>query len=203
MNTKSYVILVSEDGAQFTEVKSVTRNFTEPIYSTTSILGSVNAVSAASRYKSEALKYLEFVNTDETMRNMLAYGIEGIDFTKNADGTIARSENSYSPATYSQASYFTLYPVSPNPADQWDKVEGWNETATSSVLLGFNFDRSNVETEIANCSLVMDRYKKELYTGTRNPEEATPVLYADLEKAGLEAIHTEYQSQIGAWLAAK
>lgn len=177
--------------------------FAGPIYSTTSILGSVNAISAASKYKSEALKYLEFVNTDETMRNMLAYGIEGVDFTKNDDGTITRSENCYSPATYSQATYFTLYPVSPNPADQWDKVEEWNETATSSVLLGFNFDRSNVETEIANCSLVMDRYKKELYTGTRDPEEAVPALYADLEKAGLEAIREEYQRQIDEWKASK
>lgn len=177
--------------------------FAGPIYSTTSILGSVNAISVSSKYKTEALKYLEFVNTDETMRNMFAYGIEGTDFTKNDDGTITRSENCYSPATYSQATYFKLYPVAPNPADQWTKVEEWNDTAASSVLLGFNFDRSNVETEIANCSLVMDRYKKELYTGTRNPEEAVPALYEELEKAGLETIRAEYQKQIDEWKASK
>lgn len=177
--------------------------FIGPLYSTTSILGSVNAISAASKYKSEALKYLEFVNTDETMRNLLAYGIEGQDYTMNEDGTITRAENCYSPATYAQASYFTLYPVAPNAADQWDKVEEWNETAESSVLLGFNFDRTNVETQIANCSLVMDRYKKELYTGTRDPQEAVPALYADLEKAGLEDIRAEYQAQVDAFLASK
>ena len=177
--------------------------FAGPIYSTTSILGSVNAISAASKYKAEALKYLELMNTDETLRNMMAYGIEGVDYTKNEDGTISRVENGYNPATYSQASYFPLYPVAPNPADQWDKVKEWNEKAASSVLLGFNFDRSNVETEIANCSLVMDRYKKELYTGTRDPEEAVPALYADLEKAGLETIRAEYQKQIDEWRASK
>ena len=113
------------------------------------------------------------------------------------------SENCYSPATYSQATYFTLYPVAPNAADQWDKVEEWNETAESSVLLGFNFDRTNVETEIANCSLIMSRYDKELYTGTRDPEEAVPALYEELEKAGLETIREEYQKQIDEWLASK
>ena len=177
--------------------------FAGPLYSTTSILGSVNAISASSKYKTEALKYLEFVNTDETMRNMFAYGIEGTDFSKNEDGTITRTENCYSPATYSQATYFTLYPVAPNAADQWDKVEEWNETAESSVLLGFNFDRTNVETEIANCSLIMSRYDKELYTGTRDPEEAVPALYEELEKAGLETIREEYQKQIDEWLASK
>lgn len=177
--------------------------FAGPIYSTTSILGSVNAISAASKYKAEALKYLELMNTDETLRNMFAYGLEGTDYTKNDDGTITRAENGYNPATYSQASYFGLYPVAPNPADQWDKVKAWNEKATSSVLLGFNFERSSVETEIANCSLIMDRYKKELYTGTRDPEEAVPALYADLEKAGLEAVREEYKKQIDAWKASK
>lgn len=174
--------------------------FAGPIYSTTSILGSVNAISVSSKYKKEALKYLEFVNTDETMRNMLAYGIEGTDYTKNDDGTITRAENCYSPATYSQATYFTLYPVAPNAADQWKKVEEWNETAKSSVLLGFNFDKSNVETEVANCSLVMERYRKELYTGTRDPKEAVPELYENLKKAGLETIREEYQNQINAWM---
>lgn len=177
--------------------------FAGPLYSTTSILGSVNAISAASKYKTEALKYLELMNTDETLRNLFAYGIEGTDYTKNEDGTITRAENPYNPATYSQASYFTLYPVSPNAPDQWDKVREWNEGAASSVLLGFTFDRSNVETEIANCSLIMDRYKKELYTGTRDPEEAVPALYADLAKAGLETIREEYQRQINEWKSSK
>ena len=99
--------------------------------------------------------------------------------------------------------FIILGVVAPNAADQWDKVEEWNETAESSVLLGFNFDRTNVETQIANCSLVMDRYKKELYTGTRDPQEAVPALYADLEKAGLEDIRAEYQAQVDAFLASK
>ncbi len=47
----------------------------------------------------------------------------------------------------------------------------------------------------------MDRYKKELYTGTRDPQEAVPALYADLEKAGLETIREELQKQIDEWKA--
>lgn len=175
--------------------------FAGPLYSTTSILGSVNAISASSKYKKEALQYLQLVNTDETLRNLLAYGIEGTDYVKNEDGTIKRSDNCYSPATYSQATYFKLFAVSPNGPDQWDKVEEWNKTAENSVLLGFNFDKSEVETEVANCSLVMERYRKELYTGTRNPEEAVPALYEALKKAGLETIRTEYQNQINEWKA--
>lgn len=177
--------------------------FAGPLYSTGTIRGSQNAISANSKYKVEALKYLELCNTDPVMRNMLAYGVEGTDWTDNGDGTITRTENCYSPATYSQATFFTMKPVAPNTADQWTMVQEWNEKAAASVLLGFSFDTANVSNEIAACDLVMSRYEDELYTGTVDPAVAVPALYAELTKAGLETIRTELQAQIDAWLAAK
>lgn len=185
------------------EKQTVSTPFAGPIYSTTTILGSVNAISSSSEHKVEALKYLELCNTDPKMRNMLAYGVEGVDFTDNGDGTITRAADCYSPAAYSQATFFTMSPVAPNSADQWKLVEEWNEKATSSVLLGFSFNRVNVEDELAACELILSRYKDELYTGTTNPEEIVPKLYKELTDAGLESIREEYQNQINTWMANK
>ncbi|SFR65651.1 ABC transporter substrate-binding protein [Anaeromicropila populeti] len=207
----SWVIVSSGQGFPGADVSwsagrgkdTVSNPFAGPIYSTSSILGSANAISSSSKYKVEALKYLELCNTDPVMRNMLAYGVEGVDWTDNGDGTITRSADCYSPATYSQATFFTMYPVAPNAADQWTMVQEWNEKAEASVLLGFSFDRSNVENEMAACDLVMSRYKQELYTGTVDPAEAVPKLYQELTDAGLETIRTEYQNQINDWLAQK
>lgn len=208
----SWVIVSSGQGFPGSEISwgvsrgnkdVVAEPFIGPLYSTVSIMGSANAVSANSKYKAEALKYLELCNTDPVMRNMLAYGVEGDDWTANEDGTITRREDGYNPATYSQATYFTMHPVAPNSADQWDKVKEWNETAATSVLLGFNFDRSNVEDEIAACELITARYKEELYTGTANPEEIVPKLYGELEGAGIEKVREEYQKQINEWLQTK
>ena len=56
-----------------------------PIYTTSTIQGSLNAISANSKYKKEALKYLELVNTDPKLRNMLAFGELGVDYN-NVDG---------------------------------------------------------------------------------------------------------------------
>lgn len=184
--------------------ETVSHPFAGPLYSTGTILGSVNAISSNSDHKAEALKYLELCNTDPKMRNMLAYGVEGVDWTDNGDGTITRSADCYSPAAYSQASFFTMSPVAPNSADQWTKVQEWNEKATSSVLLGFSFDRSKVENELAACDLILSRYKNELYTGTSDPAEVVPKLYKELTKnGGLEKIRTEYQNQINEWLKTK
>jgi len=182
---------------------TISNPFYGPLFSTDSILGSVNAISSSSSYKAEALKYLELCNTDPKMRNMLAYGIEGEDYTDHGDGTITRVDNGYNPATYSQATYFTLKTVAPNPPDQWTKVQEWNDKATASVLLGFSFDRSKGDNQMAACDLILSRYKYELYTGTVDPKVAVPQMYEELKSAGLEDIRTEYQAQIDAWRAGK
>ncbi len=184
----------------------VIQDWSGPIYSTGTILGSVNAIAASSKYKVEALKYLELMNTDNKIRDMFAYGIEGVHFKNNGDGTITFDDvkrPDYSPATYSQATFFNVSPIAPNSADQWTQVKEWNEKAEASVLLGFSFDRSKVETQIANVSAVDQKFMPEILTGAADGEKKIPEYYAALEKAGLNDIRVELQAQIDAWLAAK
>lgn len=174
-----------------------------PIYSTDTILGSINSIYSGSKYKKEALKYLELCNIDVTMRNTLAYGIEGVHYTKNADGTITRDpvkKDDYSVAQYSQATFFTLMPVAPSSPDQWKKVQDWNAKAENSILLGFSFDREKVNNEIAACDAIMPKYEAELFTGARDPEVVIKKFYADLEKAGLSKIQEELQKQVNEFL---
>lgn len=178
----------------------ISKKFYGPIYSTATIQGSVNAVSANSKYVTESVKYLELVNTDPTMRNLLAYGIEGTHYNKTDEGTIDYINDTYRPALYSQATFFTLMPVAPNPPDQYDLVRKQNEEATASPVLGFVFDPANVETEVANCKNETTRFMYEIKTGARNPEEALPQLNEALKNAGLEKIMQEGQSQIDAFL---
>lgn len=181
----------------------VVEPFAGPLYSTVTIQGSINAISSSSKYQLEALKYLELVNTDQKLRDMLANGLEGTHFKDNGDGTITRDDvkkDDYAPAAYSQGTFFNMSPVAPNGADQWTQVQEWNDKAVPSVLLGFSFDRTNVETQIANCSTVDAKYMPEFMTGAKDPTVQIPKYYAELEKAGLNDIRTELQTQINAWL---
>ncbi|MGI5893898.1 MAG: ABC transporter substrate-binding protein [Candidatus Merdivicinus sp.] len=174
-----------------------------PVYSNGTIQGSLNSISSSSKNQKEALQYLQLVNTDPTMRNLLAYGIEGVHYTTNEDGTITRDTvkmNDYNPATYSQASFMTMAPTAPNAPDMYEKVAEWNNTAEESVLMGFNFDRAPVENQIAACGTVAQKYDYNIYTGAVNPEEAIPQMYAEMETAGLKDIEAELQKQINEFL---
>ena len=167
-----------------------------PIYTTSTIQGSLNAISANAKYKTESLKFLQAVNTDSQLRNMLAYGIEGTDWQKVSDNVIKRTSDTWTLPAYSQGTFFNMAAVEPNPANQWDAVKKLNEEAAASVTLGYALDISNLSTEVANCKAVWDKYSSELITGASDPEVMVPKIVKELKAAGMDKIMAEAQTQI-------
>lgn len=80
--------------------------------------------------------------------------------------------------------------------NQWDQVKQLNEEAIPSVLLGFSFDTSNIQDEIANVFAVYNKYKAELLTGTKDPNQLVPKIIEEMKKVGLDDIQKEAQKQI-------
>lgn len=176
--------------------KYVMQQIWGPMYTTSSIQGSLNAISANSKYKTESLKFLQAVNTDSQLRNMLAYGIEGKDWEKAGDNVIKRTSDTWTLPAYSQGTFFNMAVVSPNPGNQWDAVKKLNEEAKASVTLGFALDISKLSTEVANCKAVWDKYQNELLTGASDPEVMVPKIVKELKASGMETIMAEAQKQI-------
>jgi putative aldouronate transport system substrate-binding protein len=171
-----------------------------PIYTTSTIQGSLNAISANSKYKKEALKYLQLVNSDPKLRNMLAFGEPGVDYT-NVDGekVVERKTDTWPLAAYTQGTFFDLAVTKGAPVDQWEQVRKLNEQATSSSTLGFALDISKLGTEVANTKAVWDKYRYELTTGASDPEKMVPKIVSELKAAGMDAIMKAAQEQIDAY----
>lgn len=171
---------------------------TEPLYSNSTIQGSLNAISANSEHKVEALKFLQLVNTDQKLRDMLAYGVEGKDFEYKGDKVVKRLTDTWGIGNYAIGTFFDMATQEGSPADQWDQVKALNNKAVSSVCLGFTPDTSKLATEMANCQAAYDKYRYELETGASDPEKAIPNIVKDLKAAGMDKIISEMQSQIDA-----
>lgn len=168
-----------------------------PIYTTSTIQGSLNAISANSKYQKEALKYLELVNTDPKLRNMLAFGEIGVDYN-NVDGekVIERISDTWPLAAYTQGTFFNMAVTKGAPEDQWEQVKKLNDAATSSTVLGFALDITELQTEVANCQAVWDKYRYEIITGASDPEKMVPKITAELKAAGMDTIMQAAQDQI-------
>lgn len=169
----------------------------ETIVSNSTVRGSMNAIYSGSKYPEKALELLQLVNLDTKVRDAFYYGLEGENFNY-VDGMIDKLNSDWPMAGYTQGTFFTLSTIV-GEANQWDEVKALNEQAKPSVLLGFTMDATNIQNELVNTKEVMNKYRSELMTGLRDPEELVPIMTEELKAAGLDKIMTEAQEQINAY----
>ena len=177
--------------------------------STSSIRGSMTAVSSFSEHPQEALKLIELMNTDPWYRETARYGIEGKHYTRNEDGTVTKTElgqNNMKVNAYGQGHY-TLgaleaspFPEVPTDIHQWEKTMANYEHATLSAAMGFTPDLAPVETQCLAIKQIIEEYRAELYTGTSDPEVVIPEMLARMEEVGLRDVIAEIQTQLNTFL---
>lgn len=170
----------------------------DSLFSNSSIQGSLNAISSHSDHKVEALKFLQLVNTDQKLRDMLGYGVEGTDFEYTSPKVVKRLTDTWGIGNYAIGTFFDLATVEGAPEDQWEQVKKLNESAVSSICLGFTPDISKLSTEIANCQATWDKYSAELLTGASDPTTTVPKLVSELNASGMDKIISELQTQLDA-----
>ncbi|NLX83493.1 MAG: hypothetical protein GXZ04_06735, partial [Clostridiales bacterium] len=90
----------TNDAGEETKVTGITVPFVGPIFSAGSIMGSMNGIYAGSKNPEKVLQFIELVNTDTKLRDMICYGEEGVNF-EYKDGLVEKSlENAWPWARY-------------------------------------------------------------------------------------------------------
>ena len=176
--------------------------YSKTVYSTDSIQGSLNAISANSNYPEESLKYLELINTDNYLRNLFAYGVPDKEWKDNGDGTITKLTDTWNAPAYSQATFFEMSPVAPNSPEQWTMVQAQNKSAIAHVILGFTLDDTNISTEFLNVNNIITARRPELLTGAYQGSTADylKAMNDEMFAAGLQTVLDETQAQVNTFL---
>lgn len=181
----------------------VVSQFEDTVVSNDTVMGSITCISASSNYKLEALKLLELVNTDTTLRDMLWYGEEGVNFEyvdENGTKKVSKLNGDWTMAAYTQGTFFVATPEV--GSDGYGEVKVQNENAKASPAMGFIPDTTNIANEIAAVKAVFEEYKSLIMTGTGG-QESIDAMMAAMRESGFDTILTEVNAQYQAWLAAK
>ncbi|MDF2541516.1 MAG: transporter substrate-binding protein [Herbinix sp.] len=179
-------------------VEAVATQTGDTIVSNDTVRGSLNAIYAGSKYPEKCLEFLQLVNLDSKVRDAFYYGLEGENFEYNENGEIVKLNSDWTMAGYTQGTFFNISKLADTDFNQWDEVKELNANAKPSVLLGFSLNTTNVETELANCRAVYEKYRSELLTGAKEPRELVKTMKAELDAAGFQTILTEAQAQVDA-----
>lgn len=175
----------------------------ESVLKTSSIISTMHAINRTSKNPERAMMFMELLNTDVELYNLLTFGIEGIHYNKVGPKQIEPIEGSgYVPNTaWLFGCQFNAYFL-PGQADTlWEETHALNMSAKPSPILGFAFDPEPVKTEIAQCSSVVGEYMRTIDTGSSGADwEATLAEFiAKLDGAGASEIITEIQAQLNVW----
>ncbi len=186
-------------------VDVVGQNLSPVFVATSSINATMNGICKTSTNPEKAMQFLELLNTDRNLFNLLSKGLEGRHYTfaNKAKGIITPIAGSgYAPGTdWMFGNAFNAFQV--NEADVTANRQGQNinRTAKASVALGFNMDIENVKTEIAQLDAVIKEYGGPLFGGAVDPATGIPELQRQVKAAGLDKVIAEAQKQLDAWKA--
>lgn len=179
----------------------------DPIVTTESTQAGVMSVNVNTKYPEECLKFLTLINTDPQVRNLLAYGIEGMHYSLDANGQVVVSDTEgYSGVQYTQGNWFILKTLGgeyPEPLDKWAQYAEYNQTAQKSNILGFVPDFTGLEAQKNAVAAVWDMYYPALMTGSVDVETYLPAFLQALDSAGLNEIQEALQCQLDNWFAEK
>ena len=178
---------------------------------TSSMNAVAQVVASTSEHPDAALKFLNLTYTDPDVINTMLYGLEGVDYVKNDDGTVSYPEGqdaSTVPYTAQLScgvlgNFFIQWPLEGSGSEEslkWEDEQ--NHNAPSSPAMGFSFDSSSVQTQYTAVSNVIQQYLPGIACGSVDTDTALAEFRQALKDAGYDDILAAKQQQLDEWAAA-
>lgn len=172
----------------------------------TSALGSCWCVTANStpEQAKACVDFMGLLYTDSKLADMWTFGIEGEDFTYDANGQVVQTSEKYNHSMWESASATVVTPVAGEPANKAELYKAFNGGAKTSPAAGFRFDKTPVDAAFSACQNVFETYGFPLENGgfAAADVEATIAAYQTaLDEAGYQDIIAEFQRQYNEWKA--
>lgn len=159
-------------------------------------------VPSTAREPEAAMTFLNMMYTDERICNLLAWGIENVDY-EVVDGVAKYIEGNETPAYHTNdfvyGNQFLILPWEGMAKDIREQSLEATRNCELSAYLGFSCDTSSVTSELSAIINVISQYRPQVETGMA--DEAVYNEFLDKLKAtGAEKIVDCYQKQLDAWL---
>jgi len=177
-----------------------------PIITTSETEGAMTAISVYAKRPDIDMKFLNLVNSDPYVRNLLQYGIQGLSYNLDANNQVIRTPEgtkNYTPWQPALGNIMILHLVQGDPSNKWQQFQQFNASANYSPIFGFHFDQAPVQDQLSAIASVELQYGPELFTGTVDPKVVLPQFIAALNAAGMQKVLAEEQKQVNAWVAAQ
>ncbi|MCH5260005.1 MAG: ABC transporter substrate-binding protein [Lachnospiraceae bacterium] len=170
----------------------------------TSALGSCYCVTANStpEQAQACIDFMGLLYTDSKLADLWTFGIEGEDFTYDANGHVTQTSDKYNHSMWESASATIVTPLDNEPDNKADLYIDFNGGAKTSCAAGFRFNKEPVAAQFSACQNVFETYGFPLENGGYPASEVEATIeayYAALNEAGFQDVVAEFVAQYDAW----
>ncbi len=181
----------------------------QPTIATADVNGIGFAISATSEEPEASMLWLDQMYTNPDVVNLLDWGVEGVHYELQDDGTIDFPEGvdaTTSSYNMNMDWFFGNQFLSHifgygRDTTVYERLAENNRTANFSPAMGFTYDSTPIRNELTEVTNVHSEYAPGLETGTTDPATELPKFIEALKNAGIDKIIAEKQTQLDAWLA--
>lgn len=136
------------------------------------------AVTNYTKDLTRSMEIVTYFNTNSELRNILQYGIEGVNYTIDPDtGALTMLNNSYTMDIEKTGNAFVAYhPVKGNDPTAWDAAKKQNLDARMEPALGFSFADSELDLTLIDkiAQISKDSFAK--IEACQTPDEVAAVI---------------------------
>jgi putative aldouronate transport system substrate-binding protein len=188
--------------------------YDDKIFQLRTPLSNIVAIPRTSKNPERTLMWMNLLETSQKMFDMVMYGIEGKTYVldgKNVKYPAGMNDNNSNFMNW-QGRWALFKPqfMRGDPLYRegfWQEEKDFalsNPNNIASPLDGFSLNTDAIVNELAQIQAIYDAANKMLDVGLAGPSAAAvDKLIADLNRAGLQKVKTEYQRQVDAFLASK
>lgn len=203
IGTQSYALGYEHEVSAARKIEVAFVPLTDAYVDTTASQGAMVAISTASAYPVESFKFLNLLNSDPYLMTLLNYGIEGVHYTLDDKGlaTVTDKRADYTPWRNGMGNITLLPPTAEEGEGFWDTFIAYYQAAKPIPILGYSFNNSEVQTEMATLANVGAQYAFALDSGAVDPATELPKFLEALEAAGIQTVIDAANAQLQEFLA--
>ena len=174
----------------------------EGVINTMAVQSTLTAVNINSEHPEKAIQLYDYIFGSEEVSNMLFFGLEGQDY-ELVDGRVQTLPDCWVASAWMLGNQFNAYLTVNDVDGVWEETMKGNEEAALDPLFGYVPDRTPIQTAMATGEAIWLEYKDILYYGLQDYNTVVPEMLDKMNKAGLEKVTAELQSQVDEFLASK
>lgn len=149
------------------------------------------------------IQLCDLLQSDIFWADMMLYGVEGLDYELNEDGTVEKlTDEAFFDTYIADNVNFKRYESSVTD-EEIETFENWNEGSIPQKTIGFAFDVTPVSVEMAQISAVESEYLIPILNGLVDYDENIDEALERLDEAGIDVFIEEYERQFTEFLESK